>query len=306
MTITISNAYIETFENNVRHLSQQMRSKLRGHVTEVNKQSETHNFDRLAASSARQKTSARMVSPAGGDGSGAVGSTDGLVYSRRSTVIRTFDTGEVIEPENLVQMLIDPKNASTQNLVLNMMRQVDDIIIGAATADANDGAGGTVPFPASQVVGNGTGEIDIDTVLQVQEIFDSNDVDPDETRCIVIGPKQKRALMNLIQVTSNDFQAVKALSTGYLPNFLGFDWVVSNRLNVPDTDQIDCLAFTPKAIGLHVAGDITSRVAERPDMSFAWQVYLMLHMDAVRVEDEHIVKLHLADTVTAPITATPA
>lgn len=298
MAITISNAYIETFENNVRHLAQQMRSKLRGHVTEVNKQSETHNFDRLAASSARQKTSARMVSPAGGDGSGAVGSTDGLVYSRRSTVIRTFDTGEVIEPENLVQMLIDPKNASTQNLVLNMMRQVDDIIIGAATADANDGAGGTVSFPAGQVVGNGTGEIDIDTVLQVQEIFDSNDVDPDETRCIVIGPKQKRALMNLIQVTSNDFQAVKALSTGYLPNFLGFDWVVSNRLNVPDTDEIDCLAFTPKAIGLHVAGDITSRVAERPDMSFAWQVYLMLHMDAVRVEDEHIVKLHLADTVT--------
>lgn len=298
MAITISNAYIETFENNVRHLSQQMRSKLRGFVTEVNKQSETHNFDRLAASSARQKTSARMVSPAGGDGSGAVGSTDGLVYSRRSTVIKTFDTGEVIEPENLVQMLIDPKNASTQNLVLNMMRQVDDIIIGAATADANDGAGGTVSFPAGQVVGTGTGEIDIDTVLQVQEIFDSNDVDPDEPRCIVIGPKQKRALMNLIQVTSNDFQAVKALSTGYLPNFLGFDWVVSNRLNVPAVDQIDCLAFTPKAIGLHVAGDITSRVAERPDMSFAWQVYLMLHMDAVRVEDEHIVKLHLADTVT--------
>lgn len=298
MAITISNAYIETFENNVRHLSQQMRSKLRGFVTEVNKQSETHNFDRLAASSARQKTSARMVSPAGGDGSGAVGSTDGLVYSRRSTVIRTFDTGEVIEPENLVQMLIDPKNASTQNLVLNMMRQVDDIIIGAATSDANDGAGGTVSFPAGQVVGDGLGEIDIDTVLQVQEIFDSNDVDPDEPRCIVIGPKQKRALMNLIQVTSNDFQAVKALSTGYLPNFLGFDWVVSNRLNVPAADQIDCLAFTPKAIGLHVAGDITSRVAERPDMSFAWQVYLMLHMDAVRVEDEHIVKLHLADTVT--------
>lgn len=298
MAITISNAYIETFENNVRHLSQQMRSKLRGFVTEVNKQSETHNFDRLAASSARQKTSARMVSPAGGDGSGAVGSTDGLVYSRRSTVIRTFDTGEVIEPENLVQMLIDPKNASTQNLVLNMMRQVDDIIIGAATSDANDGAGGTVSFPAGQVVGDGDGEIDIDTVLQVQEIFDSNDVDPDEPRCIVIGPKQKRALMNLIQVTSNDFQAVKALSTGYLPNFLGFDWVVSNRLNVPAADQIDCLAFTPKAVGLHVAGDITSRVAERPDMSFAWQVYLMLHMDAVRVEDEHIVKLHLADTVT--------
>ncbi len=99
-------------------------------------------------------------------------------------------------------------------------------------------------------------------------------------------------------VTSSDFQARQALATGYLPDFLGFNWIVSNRLNVPVGGQIDCLAFTKKALGLHVAGDISSRVAERPDMSFAWQIYLMLHMDAVRVEDEHIVRAHLADTVT--------
>jgi hypothetical protein len=56
--------------------------------------------------------------------------------------------------------------------------------------------------------------------------------------------------------------------------------------------------MTAKAIGLHVAGDIQTRVAERPDMSFAWQIYLMLQMAAVRVEDEHIVRAHFADTVT--------
>lgn len=300
MALTISNAYIETFENNVRHLSQQMRSKLRGAVTEVNKQAEKHNWDRLAASAARLKSSARLVSPAGGNGSGAVGSTDGLVWSRRNTLIKTYDTGEVIEPENVVQMLIDPKNASTQNLVMNMQRQIDDIIIAAATGPAATGDGNTVNFPAGQVVGNGTGEIDIDTILQVAELYDSNDVDPDERRVFVIGPKQKRKLMNLVQVTSSDFQAVQALSTGYLPNFLGFDWIVSNRLNSPATGEIDCLSFTPKGIGLHVAGDIASRVAERADMSFAWQIYLMMHMDAVRVEDEHVVKIHLADTVTVP------
>lgn len=300
MAITISNAYIETFENNVRHLAQQMRSKLRGAVTEVNRQSETHNWDRLAPSQARLKSSARLASPAGGNGSGAVGSTDGLVWSRRQTVIQTFDTGEVIEPENIVQMLIDPKSSSTQNLVANMMRQIDDIVIAAATGNAQDGAGGSVAFPAGQTVGTGSEEIDIDFILQVQQKFDENDVDPDEPRVFVIGPKQKRSLMNLVQVTSSDFQAVKALSTGYLPNFLGFDWIVSNRLLSPATDEINCLAFTPKAIGLHVAGDIASRVAERPDMSFAWQVYLMLHMAAVRVEDEHIVRAHLADTVTTP------
>ena len=122
MPITIPAAYIETFESNVRQLAQQKISRLRTAVTEVNKQSEKHNWDRLAASAARLKSAARMVSPAGGDGSGAVGSTDGLTWTRRNTVIKVYDTGEVIEPEDIVQMLIDPKNASTENLVMNMAR----------------------------------------------------------------------------------------------------------------------------------------------------------------------------------------
>ena len=297
MAITIPAAYVETFETTVRQLAQQKNSRLRMCVSEVNKTSEKHNWDRLAASTARAKTSARMVSPAGGNGSGAVGSTDGLAWTRRNTVLATFDTGEVIEQEDIIQMLIDPKSASTENLVMNMQRQVDDIIITAALAAAADGAGSTVAFPAGQVVGDYTGEITLDFVLNVAELFDTNDIDPDEERYWVIGPKQKRKLMQLIEVTSKDFQDKAALATGYLPNFMGFNWIVSNRLNVPAADQIDSFAFTKKALGLHVGGDIQSRVAERADMSFAWQVYLWLNMAAVRVEDEHIVHAKLADTV---------
>lgn len=298
MTITVEAAYIETFESNVRQLAQQKISRLRMSTTEINRQSEKHNWDRLAASSARLKDVPRKVSPSGGDGSGAVGSTDGLGWTRRNTIIKVYDTGEVIEPEDIVQMLIDPKNASTENLVMNMARQVDDIIITAATGVAADGAGGTVAFPAGQEVGDFTDEISLDFILEVDEKFYENDVDPDEPRYFVIGPKQRRKLLQLIEVTSSDFQARQALATGYLPDFMGFNWIVSNRLLVPTADQLSCLAFTKRALGLHVAGDITSRVAERPDMSFAWQCYLMLQMDCVRVEDEHIVHARLADTVT--------
>lgn len=298
MAITVTAAYISTFEATVRQLAQQKRSLLRGCVSEVNKQSEKHNWDRLAASAARLKTSARMVSPAGGDGSGAVGGTDGLEWTRRNTVIKTYDTGEVIEQEDIVQMLIDPKSATTENLVMNMGRAVDDIIIGSAFADAATDGGSDSAFPAGQIVGDYTGEISLDFCLEVAEVFDANDVDPSEPKFMVIGPKQKRKLMQLIEVTSSDFSNKQALATGYLPDFLGFNWIVSNRLNVPSADQLDCIAMTKKALGLHVAGDIRSKVAERPDMSFAWQVYLMLNMDAVRVEDEHIVQCKLADTIT--------
>jgi hypothetical protein len=297
MAITISNSYIETFENTVRQLSQQKQSLLRKAVMETSKQSTSHNWERLTLSAARSKTSARMVSPAGGNGSGAVGSTDGLAWSRRKTNIQTFDTGEVVEQEDIVQMLVDPKSASTENLVMNMNRAVDDIIIEAALGDATNGDGTDTALPAGQIIGDYSTEIDLDLVLAVQENFDSNDVDPDIPRYFVIGPKQKRKLFQLIEVVSGDYQDKKALATGYMPNFLGFNWVVSNRLNVPAADQLDCFAMTGKALGLHVAGDISTRVAERPDMSFAWQVYLQMSMDAVRVEDDMVVHCKLSDTV---------
>jgi len=297
MAITISQAYIETFENTVRQLAQQKQSLLRKAVMEVNKQSTSHNWERLAASSARAKTSARMVSPAGGNGSGAVGSTDGLEWTRRKTAIQTFDTGEVVEQEDIVQMLVDPKSASTESLVMNMNRAVDDIIIAAALGNATDGTGTPVALPAGQVIGDYTTEIDLDFVLAVQENFDANDIDPDMERYFVIGPRQKRKLFQLIEVVSGDYQDKKALATGYMPNFLGFNWIVSNRLNAPAADQLDCFAMTGKALGLHVAGDISTRVAERADMSFAWQVYLQMSMDAVRVEDSMVVHAKLADTV---------
>ncbi len=297
MPITVTAAYVDSFEATVRQLAQQKNSRLRMCVTEVSNQSKSHNWERLAASTARTKTSARMVSPAGGNGSGAVGATDGLAWTRRATTIATYDTGEVIEKENIVQMLVDPKSATTENLVMNMQRKIDDIVIAAATAAASDGAGGTVAFGAGQIVGDYTTEITLDLILQVDEIFVSNDVDPDEPKYFVIGPKQKRKLMQLIEVTSKDFQDKQALATGYLPDFMGFNWIVSNRLVVPTTNQLDCLAFTRKALGLHVAGDIDVSVAERPDMSFAWQVYMMMNMAAVRVEDEHIVWFKAKDTV---------
>jgi len=300
MAISIDNAYVESFESAVRHLAQQGTTKLRNFVTEVQNQSESHNWDRLAASAARLKDTPRKVSPSGGNGSGAVGSTDGLAWTRRKTVVETWDTGEVVEQENVVQMLIDPNSASTQNLAMNMRRAVDDILITAATGDVLDGDNNAVSFPAGQVVGSASTLMSLDVVLETSQMFYDNDIDPDEGKVFVISPLIQRKLMQLMEVTSGDYQNSKALATGYLPAWMGFDWVVSTRLlhpTAPGTD-ISCLAFTRKALGLHVAKDISAKVGERTDMSFAWQLYCHMTMGAARVEDEHIVHVLLKDALT--------
>lgn len=287
MAITIDNAYVQTFERNVRHLAQQSVTRLRGKVMEVSTSSEKHNWDRLAAGAATQKTSARTATP-----------TSDLGWDRRASLAQTFHTGETFEQEDPVQMLIDPNSSITQNQALVMKRTVDDIIITAATGDAMDGDGVAVPFPAGQKIGDGTGVITLDTVLETQQKFLENDIDNDEPKCMVIGPVQQRKLMQLMEVTSGDYQNAKALATGVLPNWMGFDWIVSTRLLAPAGGQLSCLAFSKKAIGMQVNKDIAMRIAERPDLSFAWQIYAHLTMGAVRVEDEHIVHVHLKDALS--------
>lgn len=286
MAITIDKVYIQTFERNVRHLAQQADTRLRRFVTEKATDGQKHNWERLGSGEASLKAAARVATP-----------TSDLPWSRRVSLAQTYHMGETVEQEDVVQMLIDPNSNVSAAIANGMKRKIDDILIAAATGTALNGDGTTSTFPAGQVVGDGTGAISIDNILEVQEKFYKNDIDPDESKVMVISPTVQRKLMSLMEVTSGDYQNSKALATGMLPNWMGFDWVVSNRLLVPVAGQISCLAFTKRALGFQVNRDITAKVAEDPSLSFAWRIYAHMTMGAVRTEDEHIVHLKVKNAI---------
>lgn len=290
MATTQPNVYIQTFESIVRHLAQQEVIRLRPHVTERSEGSEKHNWERLGTSDAVQKTTRLTQTP----------EADTL-WDRRVSIAQTWHNADSTEQEDIAQMLVDPNSNLARSLAYSMRRAMDDIIITAATGDATDGTGALIPFDAGQVVGDGTTPINFDLITAVQEKFMQNDIDPSFPKAAVIGPTQVRKLMQLTEQTSSDYVYREALqrltSTGIVPNWMGFTWVMSTRLNIPAVDEIDCLFFSPRAIGLHVPKDINVRVAEDPSFSFAWRIYTQFVAGAVRVEDEHIVNLHVADTL---------
>lgn len=291
MAVTISNAYIQTFERTVRQLAQQGVSRVRPYVTERSENSQKHNWDRLGKGAAVQKVATLVATPA-----------QQLAWSRRVSIAQTWHAGEAVEQEDIVQMLIDPNSAVAENLAMSMRRAMDDIIITAATGNATDGAGGAVAFPAGQLIGDGTTPISFDMVTAVQELFMTNDITPDIEKVFVVGPTQVRKLMQLTEQTSADYvqrQALQTLSsTGIVPNWMGFTWVMSTRLLVPLAGQLSCLAFTKRALGFHVPRDITVRVQEDPSVSFAWRLYAYATAGATRVEDEQIVHVKVKNSLT--------
>ena len=288
MAITISNVYVQSFEQIVRHLAQQGETKLRGWTQERGVSSNKHNWETLDATSATVKSSARQATP----------TTDG-VWGRRVSIAKTYNVGDTSEQEDPVQMLVDPNSNLARSQGMAMKRAFDDEIIGAATGAATIGDGSTSTFPASQEVGAYTTEISFDLVTEVNEKFMQNDIDPDDPKVFVVGPKQVRKLLQLTEVSSYDYAAIKALAgNGMIPKWMGFTWIMSTRLLVPASNQLDCLAMTRNAMGLQINRDITARIAEDPSLSFAWRIYCYMTIGAVRVEDKQIVRVKVADTVT--------
>lgn len=284
---TVDQAYIDTFEGNVRHLAQQKFSKLRSTVNVV-MGGETHSWDRLSGGEAAAKTR-KMATP-----------ETGRTWSRRVAVATPWNDAEVTELEDPSMMLIDPNAALVRSLGMSMGRIQDTLVIRAGVeAAALEGDGGTEAFPTAQNIGDGSADISFDLVTQVQEKFLDNNIDPDVPKYAVVGPKQVTKLMQLTENTSADYvEAQRLQNYGIAPNWLGFTWINStllNNLDSPLTDELYCMFYTDFALGFNIPQDVHAEVAKDPSLSFAWQVYCQLTAGAVRIEDEHIVRLHVAN-----------
>ncbi len=287
MGLSIEDVYIQTYESTVRHLSQQGITRLRPWVAERNVQSEAHNWERIAQATAIEKTGRKVETP-----------DNDTPWSRRQSVPFTFHVGDVTEQEDIVQMLVDPNSNYAMAHGKALRRAHDDSIIAAATGDSRDGDGTAVPFESDQIVGDGLTPMSYDIVTEVTEKFMENDVDPDEEKVFVISPVQARKLLQLTEATSGDYNAVRPLtSKGYIESWMGYTWVVSTRLGEVTPGEIECFAMTKKALGFQMNRDITARIAEDPSISFAWRIYCHSTFGCIRVEDEELVKVHLANVV---------
>jgi hypothetical protein len=286
MANTVSNAFVQTFEANVRFLAQQKGSKLRQFCQFRGETSKQHNWDRVGKLAAVTKAGRAVASP-----------VNDTPYSRRTEAQITKHAGDLVEPEDINQMLSDPASNTSTALSYAMGRAMDALIIAAATGNATDGAGGVVAYLAAQLIGDGTSAITLDLVALATQQFMVNDIEPDLPKVAVVGPVQVRHLIEMDKATSSFYVNAKALAeSGMVRNWMGYTWIFSNLLTVTVAGTLDCLFFSEMALGLHLTKDIWAQVAQDPSRSFAWQVYSAFTGGAVRVEDEHMVAVRFLNS----------
>jgi len=282
MSVQITTAFVEQYKSNVFHLAQQKGSKLRDAVRTESIVGKSHFFERIGSTAAVKRTSRHADTP-----------RVDTPHSRRKVTMDDYDWADLIDDSDKVRLLISPQSEYAKAGAYAMGRTMDDVIIAAATGNAFGGVSGgsTIALPAGQKIAHGSTGLTIAKLISAKEKLDAANVDPDEARVLVCSAKQISDLLGTTQITSADFNSVKALVQGDIDTFMGFKFIRSERLGTDSNGNRQVLAFTNTSIGLALGKDIQTKISERADKNYSTQVYLCMTIGATRVEDEKVVEI---------------
>ena len=218
--------------------------------------------------------------------------------------MRDFDWADMIDRPDKIRMLADPTSSYTQNAVYSLGRKMDDIIIEAALGTAStDKSGGTpltfsgdggqtiaVNYQESGTAANSN--LTIGKLRRARYLLDQAEaVDDGDSLTCVVTASQIQALLRTVEVTSADYNTVKALVNGDINSFMGFNFLRTERLTFSTGTQRSVLIYPSSAITLAMGTDITVDVGPRRDKRNNTQVYVCASFGAVRMWGEKVVEV---------------
>jgi len=127
-------------------------------------------------------------------------------------------------------------------------------------------------------------------LLTCKQLLDDAEIDDERQRYFLTNPYNINAMLNTTEVKSSDYNTVKALTTGKVETFMGFDFFWTNRLpkDAATSTAWRTFAFTTDAIVLAYIRDLESAITPRADKCNEMQIYSKMDLGAVRMEGAKI------------------
>lgn len=288
MSFEITTAFVEQYKANVAMLAQQKGSRLRRAVMEESVKGKNAFFEQIGPVAMQARTTRHADSP-----------LISTPHARRRVSLVDYEWGDMVDDLDKVRMLIDPTSPYASNAANAANRTIDDVIIAAADGTAYTGVDGSTStaFDTNMVVDVQTRDVGVsaaDLGLNVAKIIEAgrllaaNEVDEEEPKYIVWNARQRASLLNSTKATSSDYASVKALVTGQLNAFLGFEFIRSERIGTDANGDDKVLFFAKSGMKLGVGMSPKTRIAERPDKGFNTYVYTCMSIGATRMEETKV------------------
>lgn len=303
MSQQITEAFVQEYSSNIYMLSQQKGSVLRPYVRSETINGKKKAFDRIGSVAAVRRTARHGNTP-----------QIDTPHSRRWCNLHDYEWADFIDDQDKIRVLNEPTSEYMMAAMWAMGRSMDQEIIDNADADADAGEDGddTASLGNSQKVAaynaDGLSNMNVKTLIDIKSKFGQNNVDKSLQLNIAIKQRQLDSLLLDDQITSADYNNVKALVQGDVDTFMGFKFHRTELLN----SQVDalsanastgavgsgagslvgatkCIAWASDALILGVGADMRGRISERDDKSYLTQVYASMSIGSVRMEEEKVV-----------------
>ena len=266
-------------------------------------------FDRMGLATAQKKISRNSPTP----------NLD-LTLSRRSVTTAMYEWATLVDRKDKLLQIHDPENQFAQAASMSLGRAMDTTLINAALGLATTGETGST----TQALGTAQklacisqgaiSPLNVAALLSTKMKLDAAEaVGP---RFLVHNAAQLQNLLGQTQVTSADYNSVKALVNGEIDTFLGFKFIhtelilassvysagttydpntglystASTALTLAGTEN-SAFAFVGDGLLLGKNEEAIGRIDERPDYSYAMQVYNSMDFGAVRMEEVKVVEI---------------
>jgi len=276
MAISISNAFVTLFDTEVKQAYQAdavLRNtvRLRTGVT-----ASTHKFPKIGSGVAQVRVPQTDVTPLN------------VTYSQATVTLTDYIAAEYSDIFNQAKVNFDERQELVQVVAKAIGRRSDQMII-----DALSGSGTTLTVANS--IGGATTNMNMAKLREAQRLMNANNV-PMEERYIVMHASQLSNLLSETQVTSSDFNSVKALVQGEINTFMGFTFnVIGDRTEgglSGGGSGVDrtVYAYHKMAVGMAEAMAVRSEINYIPEKT-SWLVASMFSAGAIAIDAGGIVAI---------------
>lgn len=287
MSKNLTNAAEIEFDNEVKH-EYQGAGNLRNTVTiRTNVIGESYKFARMGKGLANQKASQADITPMD------------IAHDRQTANMANWNAGDYTDIFDQAEVCYDERSELAQTIAKAISRREDQIIIDAMAA---------VTFAATNDLDPDTGRVfdisatrnfDLSAVRSAAGHFDDIEAE-DSDRHIVLRAQAMQKLLEDTEVTSTDFNTVKALVNGDLKTYMGFTFhKVGSRAEggLPGVAaDRTAFAYHKSALGIAIGIDMKTEVNYIAQKT-SWLANGMFKAGAVAREPQGIVKIQYDEAV---------
>lgn len=286
MSNQITEAFVQQFADNFKHVAQQTLSRLERCVSiesGIRGMSKSINF--LGQRTAQRRLVRHGDTP-----------INDQIHGTRYVDLYDWEDGDMVDDQDKIRMLVDPSSDYVKAMVQSFNRSKDDVIIAAMGGNSRSTVG-NVALPNTQKIAVNASGLTKAKIIQAKKLFRRNEADGHNGEELFITYSAQAAADVLADttLTSADFIAAKFLEQGDIEGrWMGFTWIPIERTPLVGTTR-SLYAWAKSGVTLGIGEDTTTKVGEDPGKGFNVRIYGKQSIGAVRSEEVKVVQIDVLD-----------